>query len=72
MRFVVANDTNYDYSTFWLDSIAQIDALDPGNISTFSGDLSAFRERGGKLISYHGRADPVSSYLRFSFWSRAK
>ena len=61
MRYVVANDVNYDYSQFWIDDIYAMDALDPGSISTFDGDLSAFRERGGKLISYHGRADPVSS-----------
>ncbi|KAL5532409.1 hypothetical protein ACEPAF_5979 [Sanghuangporus sanghuang] len=63
MRYVVANDVNYDYSQFWIDDIYEMDALDPGNISTWNGDLSAFRERGGKLISYHGRADPLISAL---------
>ncbi|KAJ7804843.1 tannase and feruloyl esterase [Mycena olivaceomarginata] len=30
-------------------------AVDAGGISTFDGDLSAFRDRGGKFITYHGR-----------------
>ncbi|KAL5505046.1 hypothetical protein ACEPAH_7709 [Sanghuangporus vaninii] len=61
MRYVVANDVNFDYSQFWIDDIYEMDALDPGNISTWNGDLSAFRERGGKLITYHGRADSLIS-----------
>ena len=63
MTYVVDTNTTFDYGTFWLDDIAKMDALDPGNISTWSGDLSAFRERGGKLVSYHGRADPVGLHL---------
>jgi hypothetical protein len=36
-------------------------ALDPAfaNINTDNPDLSAFRDRGGKLISYHGLADQL-------------
>jgi hypothetical protein len=33
--------------------------LNPGNIATWNGDLSAFRDRGGKILTYHGRSDPV-------------
>ncbi|KAF5374436.1 hypothetical protein D9615_009043 [Tricholomella constricta] len=58
-RFVVLNDPNFDFSIFNLSTIALADKLNPGGIATFDGDLSAFKERGGKFITYHGRADPV-------------
>ncbi|ESK83876.1 feruloyl esterase b [Moniliophthora roreri MCA 2997] len=32
-------------------------AVDPLNASTRKGDISAFRERNGKLITYHGQQD---------------
>ncbi|KAG6853873.1 hypothetical protein C0991_000480 [Blastosporella zonata] len=31
----------------------------PGGISTFSGNLSKFRDRGGKFLTYHGRRDEL-------------
>jgi len=37
------------------------DSINPGGIVTFNGDLSAFRNRGGKLLTYHGRRDPLIS-----------
>jgi len=58
-RFVVYRDPNWDYQTFRFDSdltltlkpAAQIlNAMDP--------DLKPFLKRGGKLIQYHGWADP--------------
>ena len=50
---------SFDLDQFGLDTIEYVVQLDAGNISTFSGDFSAFRERGGKLITYHGRSDDV-------------
>ncbi|GLB45758.1 putative tannase and feruloyl esterase [Lyophyllum shimeji] len=60
-RFAVLNDTNYDFSEFGLREIELADRIDPGGISTSSGDLSAFQKRGGKFITYHGRRDQVST-----------
>ncbi|OCB90695.1 tannase and feruloyl esterase [Sanghuangporus baumii] len=57
MKYVVLNDSSYDFSQFGLADVARMQAIDPENISTFDGDLSAFRARGGKIITYHGRAD---------------
>ena len=62
MKYVVANDPNYDISTFGLDTCAQIVALNPNNVSTFNGDFTPFKAKGGKIISYHGRADPVRCF----------
>jgi hypothetical protein len=43
-----------------------MDTINPGGIATWNGDLSAFRDRGGKLVVWHGRRDPVSSPCRFT------
>ncbi|KAF5366828.1 hypothetical protein D9758_006537 [Tetrapyrgos nigripes] len=60
-KFVVNSDPNLDVKTLgpsdWKKCIAQ----DPFNISTFKGDISAFKNRGGKLLSYHGQADSLVS-----------
>ncbi|KAF5366825.1 hypothetical protein D9758_006534 [Tetrapyrgos nigripes] len=60
-KFVVNSDPNLDVKILgpsdWKKCIAQ----DPFNISTFKGDISAFKNRGGKLLSYHGQADSLIS-----------
>ncbi|THH04067.1 hypothetical protein EW145_g5797 [Phellinidium pouzarii] len=61
MKYSIRNDPNFNYSTFGLADIALSDEIDPGQISTSSGDFSAFRARGGKIISYHGRNDEIIS-----------
>ncbi|KAJ7049406.1 hypothetical protein C8F01DRAFT_1265482 [Mycena amicta] len=48
--FAVLNVTRHDFTNF----------INAGGISTFNGDLSAYRKRGGKFITYHGRRDPAS------------
>lgn len=35
------------------------DEINPGGVATWSGNLSAYRERGGKILTYHGRFDGV-------------
>lgn len=37
------------------------DAVNPGDIRTWSGDLSAARDRGAKILTYHGLQDPIMS-----------
>ncbi|KAF5364712.1 hypothetical protein D9758_005566 [Tetrapyrgos nigripes] len=60
-KFVVNSDPNLDPKTLgpsdWKKCIDQ----DPFNISTFKGDISAFKNRGGKLLSYHGQTDSLIS-----------
>ncbi|THU92543.1 tannase and feruloyl esterase [Dendrothele bispora CBS 962.96] len=60
-RYVVYNDPNYDVTTLSEKDWAYSAQLDPFNISTWSGDLSTFRERQGKVLSYHGQADAIIS-----------
>ena len=57
MTYVVFKGQGFNFSTFSVDDIYKAQKLDPGQISTFSGDLSAFKARGGKFITYHGRRD---------------
>lgn len=40
---------------------AFVDAVNPGDIRTWSGDLSATRDRGAKILQYHGLQDPIMS-----------
>lgn len=59
MRYAIYNSSKFSYSEFGMKDILLSEAIDPCEISTYSGDLAAFRARGGKLISYHGRKDDV-------------
>jgi hypothetical protein len=61
---VVYNDTEHNFSNFSLTDVELGNQINPGGIATFDGDLSAFRNRGGKFLTYHGSRDPVS--LRFT------
>ncbi|KAK7464222.1 hypothetical protein VKT23_006388 [Stygiomarasmius scandens] len=60
-RFAVFNDPNFDVTTLSDKDWALAQELDPFNISTWSGDLSAFRGRQGKLLTYHGQTDGTIS-----------
>ncbi|KAH8107495.1 tannase and feruloyl esterase [Phellopilus nigrolimitatus] len=60
MKYVIHNGSDYDSHNFGLADVALMEERDPGKISTFNGDFSAFRARGGKLISYHGRSDQAN------------
>jgi len=55
----VVNDTNWDFHTFDYSLVQYAEQLDPGNATADDFDLSAFKARGGKLLQYHGLADPL-------------
>ncbi|KAJ7800999.1 tannase and feruloyl esterase [Mycena olivaceomarginata] len=58
-RYAVLNVTEHDFTNFSLQDIALFVDVNAGGIATFDGDLSAFRDRGGKFLTYHGQRDPV-------------
>lgn len=61
-RFWAFNNAGWDWRSFDFDrSIAAIDPAMRRAIDATNPDLSAFFRRGGKLIQYHGLADPVVS-----------
>lgn len=60
--YSVYNDSSYSFDNFTVSNVEFADKLDVGNIATWSGDLSAFKERGGKFLTFHGRSDPVRPF----------
>lgn len=58
--YIVHADPNYDIHKMNFDrDVAQTDSGFAGIFNSHSPDLSAFKQRGGKLIQYHGWADPA-------------
>ncbi|CAK5272440.1 unnamed protein product [Mycena citricolor] len=57
LQYVVLNHTTFDFSKYGPKQGKRIEAINAGGIATFSGDLAAFRDRGGKFLTYHGRMD---------------
>ncbi|KAF7365752.1 Carboxylic ester hydrolase [Mycena venus] len=60
-RYAVLNVTEHDFTNFSLQDVELLRQVNPGGIATFDGNLSAFRDRGGKFLTYHGRRDPLIS-----------
>jgi feruloyl esterase len=58
-KFVVFKDPNWDYKTYDFDrDTALSDKVDGGTVNAIDPNLAAFFNRGGKLLQYHGWADP--------------
>ena len=53
------NTSTWSYTDYSYATIQLADATNPGMANADHFDLSAFRDRGGKLIMYHGLADPL-------------
>lgn len=60
-RFAILQDPNWDATTLNSSTAALAAAINPSNIQTWEGDLSAFQNKGGKLLTYHGLMDGVIS-----------
>jgi tannase/feruloyl esterase len=61
-KFVVHKDPNWDFRTFdWDKDIVLAEQVDGGNVNALETNLKPFFDRGGKLIHYHGWADPQIS-----------
>ncbi|MEN3745951.1 tannase/feruloyl esterase family alpha/beta hydrolase [Sphingomonas sp. HF-S3] len=61
-RFWAFNDPRWDWRSFDFDqAVRRIDPALAGRIDAVDPDLSAFARGGGRLILYHGLADPVVS-----------
>ncbi|KAI5364568.1 Putative tannase/feruloyl esterase, alpha/Beta hydrolase [Septoria linicola] len=60
-RYAILQDPNWDSVSLNSSLAAYASSLNPFNIETWSGDLSAFRNKGGKLLHYHGLVDGIIS-----------
>ncbi len=55
----VYNNSTWNWTSFSYADVEYADSVDPGMADANDFDLSAFESRGGKLIQYHGLADPL-------------
>ncbi|KAJ3862620.1 Tannase/feruloyl esterase [Lentinula novae-zelandiae] len=60
-RYSLYNDPEFDVTKLNMTDWAYSEAVNPFNINTWEGDLSRFRSRNGKLITWHGQADGLIS-----------
>ena len=62
-KYLVFNDPNWDYSTYELANWKKDTALAASFLNASNPDLRSFSSRGGKLILWHGWADPALTPL---------
>ncbi|KAI1750875.1 feruloyl esterase B precursor [Xylaria castorea] len=55
----VYNDTSYNFTSYSDDDFLTAVRINPGHATADDFDISSFKERGGKIIMYHGYADPL-------------
>jgi feruloyl esterase len=60
-KFVVFNDPNWDYKSMNWDSDLDKTLKAAGNLNAMDTNIKPFMSRGGKMIQYHGWADPQIS-----------
>jgi feruloyl esterase len=57
-RYIAHQDANWDVMSFELDTDLALALKNAGFIESDNPDLAKFKARGGKLLLYHGWADP--------------
>ncbi|KAK1476938.1 tannase and feruloyl esterase [Colletotrichum tamarilloi] len=60
-RYAISNDSSWDAMPLRPENYTVASGLNHFNIDTWDGDLSAFQNRGGKLLHWRGLADGVLS-----------
>ena len=58
-RYLAHQDANWDWKTFNIDTDPALAKKMGGIIDAVDTDMSKFKNRGGKLLLYHGWADPA-------------
>lgn len=67
-KYFLYNDLTWNISQFSDKTVYDAFRVDPGNATSDDFDISAYRDRGGKLIIYHGGSDgyiPTRSSIDF-------
>lgn len=62
-KYLVFNDPDWDYSTYDFSNFSNDTSKASEYLNATSTDYSLFKERGGKMIIYHGWSDPALSAL---------
>ncbi|KUI59794.1 putative feruloyl esterase B-2 [Cytospora mali] len=60
-RYAIYNNPDWDPATLGPKDYSYAAEKNPFNIMTWEGDLSAVRDRGSKILHYHGEADYIIS-----------
>ena len=66
MRYFIYNDPEWSYVGYDYDDFAREAERVAGTLNATDPDLSAFRERGGKLLIYNGWSDNAQTSLAFA------
>lgn len=70
-RYVVYNEPIWNPATYNTTSVALAEALNPFNIKTYPPTLPSFKNKGGKLLSYHGGQDnQITSFNTERFYDQ--
>ncbi|KAI1343191.1 feruloyl esterase B precursor [Xylariaceae sp. FL0016] len=56
---LIYNDTSYNFTSYTDDDYFTALRIDPGCATAQGFDISLYEKRGGKILMYHGYADPL-------------
>ena len=72
-KYIVFNNPNWDWRTFDLErDVAASDAAAKGVLAAVNPNLTSFAQHGGKLLTYHGWADPsIAPQASINFYESA-
>ncbi|EMC97790.1 hypothetical protein BAUCODRAFT_137637 [Baudoinia panamericana UAMH 10762] len=59
IRYAILNDPTWSPFNLTAQLAAYAHAVNPSDIETWKGDLSAYKNKGGKILHYHGQADSI-------------
>ena len=72
-KYFVFNDSDWDYSDYDFSTFAQDTRLTASTLNATDTDLSAFRDRGGKIIFWHGWSDAaLSAYATIDYYDELR